>query len=90
MNVYKSFFIFFCFFSFIAITYTAEGIENVLQKKVVIETSDVKKNVKSPLPFLPATKYEFSKVLEGTVVTHNFIIKNKGSSKLEIMKVRTA
>lgn len=42
-----------------------------------------------PSAFFPTTRYEFSPVLDGTKVVHDFIIQNKGSAPLKIEKVRT-
>ncbi len=44
---------------------------------------------KFPLAFLPESEYEFSPVLEGTTVTHDFIIQNKGDAELKINRVKT-
>lgn len=44
-----------------------------------------------PLPsvFVPESQYTFSPVLDGTEVTHDFVIQNKGDALLKIEKVRT-
>lgn len=42
-----------------------------------------------PVVFFPALKYEFSQVVEGTKVTHDFIIQNKGTAPLKVEKVKT-
>ena len=46
-------------------------------------------SLKLPLAHLPALRYEFTPVLEGREVIHDFIIQNNGSAPLEIQKVRT-
>ena len=43
----------------------------------------------APQAFIPHVRYEFPEVLEGTEVSHDFIIQNKGSADLEIKEVRT-
>lgn len=43
-----------------------------------------------PSAILPDAQHEFGAVVEGTVVTHDFILQNKGTALLEIKKVRTA
>ena len=43
----------------------------------------------SPLAFLPENKYEFATVLEGDIITHDFIIQNKGIAPLKIEKVKS-
>lgn len=41
-----------------------------------------------PKAVFPETRYEFDGVMEGTKVTHDFIIENHGSVPLEIKNVR--
>ena len=38
---------------------------------------------------VPESHYKFSPVLEGTEITHDFIVQNKGTAPLKIEKVRT-
>ena len=45
--------------------------------------------LKAPLAFLPAARYQFDAVVEGQEVSHDFIVQNKGSAPLDIMKVKT-
>jgi hypothetical protein len=42
-----------------------------------------------PPVFVPETRYKFDPVLEGTEITHDFIVQNKGTAPLKIEKVRT-
>ena len=42
-----------------------------------------------PAAFLPERSFEFQPVPEGTQVTHEFKIQNKGTAPLLISKVRT-
>lgn len=42
-----------------------------------------------PVIFYPETKYHFEEVLDGTSVTHDFVIQNKGDAPLNIQKVKT-
>jgi len=44
----------------------------------------------SPHAYLPAYRYEFGSVLEGTEVLHDFVIQNKGNAPLKIIKVETS
>jgi hypothetical protein len=44
---------------------------------------------KLPLAFLPAARYQFNNVVEGQVVSHEFVVQNKGSAPLEIQRVKT-
>jgi hypothetical protein len=46
-------------------------------------------SLKQPLAFLPAARYQFSNVVEGQVVSHEFVVRNKGSAPLEIQRVKT-
>lgn len=46
-------------------------------------------NDAQPSAFFPATSYEFSPVLDGTKVIHEFVIQNKGSAPLKVENVRT-
>jgi hypothetical protein len=39
--------------------------------------------------FVPETRFQFGPVLEGTEITHDFIVQNKGTTPLKIEKVRT-
>ena len=39
--------------------------------------------------FVPADRYEFEPVVEGTEITHNFIIQNKGKGILNINRIRS-
>jgi Protein of unknown function (DUF1573) len=41
-----------------------------------------------PAMYLPETAYDFGEVEEGTVVTHDFAVKNTGPVPLEIKEVR--
>ena len=46
-------------------------------------------SLKLPLVYLPAKRYEFTPVMEGKEIVHDFVVQNKGSALLEIQKVRT-
>ena len=39
---------------------------------------------KAPFAFLPVTKWEFERVVDGTAVVHDFVIQNKGDAPLNI------
>jgi len=49
----------------------------------------VKIFLKLPSAYLPAARYEFAAVVEGQEVSHNFVIQNKGTARLEVQKVKT-
>ena len=42
-----------------------------------------------PAAFFPETRYEFSEVLDGTKVVHDFVIQNKGTATLKVERVKT-
>lgn len=50
-------------------------------------TENITLNV--PPVFVPETCYKFGSVLEGTEITHDFIVQNKGTAPLKIETVRT-
>ena len=39
--------------------------------------------------FFPQTRYEFSPVLDGSRVVHDFVIQNKGTATLKVERVKT-
>ena len=42
-----------------------------------------------PKAFFPETSHEFSPVLEGNSVVHEFVIQNKGTATLKVERVKT-
>jgi hypothetical protein len=42
-----------------------------------------------PSAFFPQTSYEFSPVLDGAKVVHEFVIQNKGTDTLKVDRVKT-
>jgi len=42
-----------------------------------------------PSVFVPESRFKFGPVLDGTEITHDFIVQNKGTTPLKIEKVRT-
>jgi hypothetical protein len=47
------------------------------------------KTLNVPSVFIPKSRYEFDPVLDGTEITHDFIVQNRGTAPLTIEKVRT-
>ena len=45
--------------------------------------------VEKPDAVLPELKYEFDPVVDGTQITHDFVIKNIGDGPLSITQVKT-
>ena len=43
----------------------------------------------TPSVVFPETSYEFSPVLDGAKVVHEFVIQNKGTAPLKVEKVKT-
>ncbi|HPJ67720.1 MAG TPA: hypothetical protein PLQ82_16345 [Desulfobacteraceae bacterium] len=56
-----------------------------------ISTADdhVKQIQGSPKAFVQEPQYNFVNAVEGTVLEHSFIIQNKGTAELNILKVGT-
>jgi len=50
--------------------------------------SEEKFDAGSPVAFLPSDIYNFESVPEGVLVTHDFIIENKGTAPLQILSVQ--
>ncbi len=42
-----------------------------------------------PSAYFPETAYEFTPVLDGDRVVHDFVIQNKGSATLKVDRVKT-
>ena len=51
-------------------------------------SSDANNGEEYPSAFLPSDKYTFETVLEGVMVTHDFIIENRGVAPLNILRVK--
>lgn len=45
--------------------------------------------VESPTALVPEMSYQFDPVVDGTLVIHDFVIKNNGGGMLEISQVKT-
>mgnify|MGYP001061285203 CR=1 FL=1 len=74
--------------------YKKDSMENKGDKNASqVNQSQVKQTIeietlKHPCVFLPTNVYQFNKVVEGTVLNHEFIVHNKGEAPLEIKKVK--
>ena len=44
---------------------------------------------KAPIAYFPEKEYIFDTVLDGTDITHDFVLQNKGAATLKIEKVAT-
>jgi hypothetical protein len=42
----------------------------------------------TPVLHIPAPEFDFGEVVEGSMVSHDFVIKNNGTSSLEIKDIR--
>lgn len=42
-----------------------------------------------PQAFLPESIYDFSSVVEGTQMTHRFVLQNRGNELLKIFKIES-
>ena len=47
------------------------------------------KSQSSPSAFIAQPEYTFEPVVDGTQVVHNYVIQNRGTTILEIQKVKT-
>ena len=47
------------------------------------------KTLNLPSVFVPESRFKFGPVLEGTEITHDFIVQNRETAPLKIEKVRT-
>jgi len=43
----------------------------------------------TPVAFLPEQTYQFAPVIEGTEITHDFILQNKGTAPLDILNLKS-
>lgn len=46
-------------------------------------------NAKAPKIFFPENSFRFDPVMDGTQVSHTFVVKNQGDGPLNINKVKT-
>lgn len=53
------------------------------------EKTMTQEKVKLPAVFFPHLGHTFDPVVDGTEVTHDFIVQNKGDAPLHIIKVQT-
>jgi hypothetical protein len=66
-----------------AITGASDGKDSAGQAPSAAATAE------KPVVMLPELKYEFDPVVDGSLVTHDFPIKNTGNGPLAITKVKT-
>jgi len=66
----------------------ANSQDTISASESVVESSS-HQSKGSPSAFIPENSYEFSPVVDGTQVTHDFIVLNKGDGDLEIQRVKT-
>jgi len=61
-----------------------------IKKTIAVEKKQQSKVSNENLPeiFIETTEYDAGVVYQGTIVSHSFIIKNKGKGDLHIKKVR--
>lgn len=58
-------------------------------KMKIIRKHFAKKSDGNPSIYIPENSYEFPSVVDGTKVTHDFIIYNKGDAELIISRVKS-
>jgi len=57
---------------------------------IVISAYGAEKTIQEgPCAFVPVRSYNFAPVVDGTEITHDFVIQNKGTAPLKIEKVKT-
>ena len=67
---------------------TATSPSNFEESKIM--SADTREtSAKTPSITAPENSYEFSTVVDGVKVTHDFIVYNKGDGDLEISRVKT-
>ncbi len=54
-----------------------------------LETKAESQEIPVPVAEIAAPEYRFDTVPEGTKVTHAYIIKNKGTAPLEVLRIKT-
>ena len=52
-------------------------------------SADEEKTLPSALAVFPENHFEFKPVVDGTLITHEFSIQNKGKAPLSVHKVKT-
>lgn len=62
----------------------------IVSTRVAAQDAYTQSNPDVPVAFAPYPEYDFAPVLEGTEVTHPFIIKNTGGKELSIERVKTS
>jgi len=68
-----------------ALTGVSTALLLILSAAVCFGTQDQS----TPSAVFPETSYEFSGVLDGAKVVHEFVVQNKGTAPLKIEKVKT-
>ncbi len=51
--------------------------------------SRAEETIDSPAAYFPETAYTFQPVVSGTVISHAYVVRNRGTALLEIQKVDT-
>ena len=59
------------------------------QEDSASQASSVAATAEKPAVVLPELKFEFDPVVDGTQITHDFMIKNTGKGDLAIKQVKT-
>lgn len=74
-----------CFIQFLAFMFFISVLSVNADQKMQADVSDM-----IPVAVVRQPRYDFQSVVDGTIVTHAFIIENQGKAPLNIKKVRTS
>lgn len=80
-----------CILFFTGFSYGDQAGKSDTVEKENLNASPAVEKVTSAAPsaVVPSGKFEFEPVVDGTKVTHDFVIQNKGTGPLNIEKVKT-
>ncbi|WDN90379.1 hypothetical protein BuS5_03350 [Desulfosarcina sp. BuS5] len=54
-----------------------------------LSSGEVKEDLKTPDSFFPEESFDFGKVVDGTQITHDFKVLNRGNAPLVVKRVKT-
>ena len=54
-----------------------------------LSSAEVKEELKTPDSFFPEDSFDFGKVVDGTQITHDFKVLNRGPAPLVVKRVKT-
>lgn len=54
-----------------------------------LSSGEVKEELKTPDSFFPEASFDFGKVVDGTQITHDFKVLNRGNAPLVVKRAKT-